>query len=343
MGLTVVSVAFGFAPVRPDAPGGAEQVLSQIDDALVEAGARSVVIAQEGSRVAGELIPIPACEGDGDLGRTDEVHKAIRARIAEVVGRGEADVIHLHGLDFADVLPPPGPPAVVTVHLPLDWYPPGALTANRPRTVLTPVSRDQAARAPEGLALGEPIPNGVDTELFAPEGEREDYALVLGRVCPEKGFHHALDAARLADVPLIAAGRVFPYAAHQEHFEREVRPRLDAKRRFVGEVQGARKRRLLARARCVLIPSTAPETSSLVAMEALASGTPVIAFRSGALPEIVESGKTGFLVDSVEAMARAIKRVGEIDPADCRRAALDRFPLTRTTSAYLDLYRKLAA
>jgi hypothetical protein len=105
----------------------------------------------------------------------------------------------------------------------------------------------------------------------------------------------------------------------------------------------ARKRRLLAAARCLVVPSLVAETSSLVAMEALASGTPVIAFRSGALPEIVEDGRTGFLVDGVAEMADAMRRASEIDPEACRRAARERFTAERMCGEYLALYERLAA
>lgn len=166
---------------------------------------------------------------------------------------------------------------------------------------------------------------------------------MLGRVAPEKGFATAIDAAKRAGCALVVAGQVYPYAAHQRYFDEEVVPRLDSERRWIGPVAGVAKRRLLGQARCLLVPSTAPETSSLVAMEALASGTPVIAFRSGALPDIVEDGVTGVLVDDMEGMAAALGRIDEIDPAICRRVACERFSLTQTSGAYLDLYRRLAA
>ena len=102
--------------------------------------------------------------------------------------------------------------------------------------------------------------------------------MALGRICPEKGYHIALDAAARAGVPMVLAGEVFRYPAHEQYFRDEIAPRLDASRRFIGPVGLHRKRRLLSEARCLLAPSLAPETSSLVAMEALACGTPVIAF-----------------------------------------------------------------
>jgi CelD/BcsL family acetyltransferase involved in cellulose biosynthesis len=119
-------------------------------------------------------------------------------------------------------------------------------------------------------------------------------------------------------------------------------PLLDGDRRFVGPVGGAVKRGLLAGARCVLIPSRVDETSSLVAMEALASGTPVIAFRRGALPEIVEHGRTGFIVDPEEQMAEAIAAAGELRSADCRAAAEARFSAADMTRRYLGLYAQTA-
>ena len=340
--MRVLSVAYPFAPVTADPAGGAEQVLAQIDRALVAGGHRSTVVASEGSVTVGALLPVPANDVVTDAVRA-ETYGRVREITRAAVDRGEADIVHLHGIDFAAYVPPPGVPTLVTLHMPLDWYPAHALAPERPATWLNPVSQSQAARAPAGAQLLEPIGNGVDCDLFAPSGPKADYALVLGRIAPEKGFHHALDAARAAGVTCLAAGQVFGYPEHQAYWHDEVDPRLDAERRFLGPVAGAAKRELIAVARCLLVPSTAPETSSLVAMEALASGTPVIAFRSGALPEIVEHGVTGLIVDDAEEMADAIRRIGDIDPVVCRRAACERFPLQRTTDAYLALYRRLAA
>lgn len=138
------------------------------------------------------------------------------------------------------------------------------------------------------------------------------------------------------------AGPVFPWPDHVRYFETHIRPRLSRTCRWIGPIQGERKRRLLSIARCVLIPSLVEETSSLVAMEALAAGTPVIAFAAGALREIVEEGLTGFLVRNVAEMAAAISRVECVDSETCRRAARERFDLSRSTRAYLDLYSRMA-
>lgn len=338
---TVLSVAYPFAPVTADPVGGAEQILGHLDRALTSAGWRSVVIAQEGSEIAGELVSVPGVQGEIDDDARARTHAAVRSAVSAVMARERLDLVHLHGIDFDSYLPPPGPPAVVSVHLPIGWYAPGALQPTRPNTHLLPVSTHQARSAPPELQLLPPIPQGVPQEY--PRLTRRGYALAMGRLCPEKGYHHALDAAAAAGMPLLIAGAVFPYRAHQAYVDAEIRPRLDHRRRWIGAVSGARKRRLLAAARCVLIPSTVPETSSLIAREAAAAGTPAIAFRSGALPEAVGHGRTGFIVDDAAGMADAMRRVDEIDPEVCRSVARERFSLERMTGEHLALYGQLIA
>ncbi len=343
--LTILSVAFPFAPVSADAVGGAEQVLAALDRALTRAGHRSIVLAREGSSVAGELVAIPAARGAIDDAARARAHEAVRAAMARVLAARLVDLVHLHGIDFADYLPPPGPPALATLHLPPEWYPRAALHPVRPGMFLHAVStvQDRALRTlADPRARLSPIPNGVPVAaLDTARHARRGFALTLGRLCPEKGQHIALDAARRAGVKLLVAGAAFPYPAHEAYVRREILPRLDAGR-LIGPVGFARKRRLLSAARCLLAPSLAAETSSLVAMEAAACGTPVIAFPVGALPEIVQDGVTGFLVRDADEMARAIGCAHEIDPKTCRRIARERFSQRAMTDAYARLYRQLA-
>jgi glycosyltransferase involved in cell wall biosynthesis len=188
----------------------------------------------------------------------------------------------------------------------------------------------------------DPIPNGVDVERLATGVHAKgSYALSLGRVCPEKAFHLALNAAHRADMPLLLAGQVFPYESHIKYFNQQIVPRLDSKRRFIGPLRFSRKRSLLSRARCLLITSSVAETSSLVAMEALACGTPVVAFRSGALPEIVDHGETGYIVDTLEEMAAALRAVDSLDPEKCRDVARRQFSSHVMAARYLSLYEQM--
>jgi glycosyltransferase involved in cell wall biosynthesis len=257
--------------------------------------------------------------------------------------RWPIDVIHMHGVDFHAYLPPPGPPVLVTLHLPPDWYPPEVFRPTRANTFLHCVSASQRACCPDGASLLPDVPNGVALEALQARHAKRRFALALGRICPEKNCHVALDAARRADFPMLLAGETFRYEAHEAYFAHAIAPRLDRTRRFIGPIGLARKRRLLTAARCLLVPTLAPETSSLVAMEALACGTPVIAFPSGALPDIVEHGRTGFLVRDEQEMAEAIHAAAKIEPEVCREAARERFSLERTLEDYFALYRQLAS
>lgn len=338
--LSILSVAYPFAPVGTDPVGGAEQVLARLDRALVESGHRSSVIAAAGSSVVGHLRAIPPAYGVIDAAHRTRAYAAVRAAMSAALAQERIDLVHLHSLDFFEYLPPPGVPVLVTLHLPLALYPEQAFRLGRAGTWLLPVSASQA-RSRSGLPLLPPIENGVDLPPPSPHARR-GYALALGRVCPEKNFADALDAAHSADCPLLLAGHVYPYPEHLHYFDSEIAPRLDRARRWLGRIAGARKRRLLAGARCVLIPSRIAETSSLVAMEALGAGVPVIAYPAGALPDIIEHGRTGFIAEDVASMADAIRASVRIDPEDCRRAARERFCAARMAEEYLTLYRRLS-
>jgi glycosyltransferase involved in cell wall biosynthesis len=341
--LTILSVAFPFAPVGPDAVGGAEQVLAMIDEGLVAAGHRSIVVACEGSRCAGELVAVPPARAPIDERGRSLQHACVARALQRAIARTRPDVVHMHGVDFHAYLPEPGPPVIATLHLPLSFYSDAALAPRRPGTWLVGVSAAQMRAAPLAMPRLPDVGNGVRLDELAPvAGPRRRYALVAGRICPEKGVHLAVAAARCARVPLLIAGRVFPYAAHRRYFDDAVAPHLGAGCRFVGAVGPARKRQLMGRARCVLVPSLVAETSSLVAMEALACGTPVVATRAGALPDVLEHGRTGLLVDGAEEMAAAVRDATAIDPIACREAAELRFSSRAMIARYVERYRRVA-
>jgi glycosyltransferase involved in cell wall biosynthesis len=337
--LTIVNVAYPFAPVRADSVGGAEQIVHLIDRGLVARGHRSVVVACRGSSVAGEFVETPWPNASLSLTEYLRVADYYRRLLDDLVSRVPIDVVHLHGHDFDAYLPLPGVPVLATLHLPPELGAAQLKELRRPATWVHGVSGAHHARLQSLPCLLPPIENGIALDELLRPMTRRQFALVFGRICPEKGFHLALDAARLAGMPLVLGGMVFAYDVHQRYFEREIVPRLDRQRRFVGPLSLRRRQRLLNSARCVLIPSMAEETSSLVAIEALACGTPVIAFARGALPSIVEHGVTGFIVRSVHEMAAAMHRLSTIDPATCQAHARARFSADRMVERYLERYR----
>ena len=303
-------------------------------------GHRSIVVARAGSRVAGTLVATPPATLAGGTGNA-AVWEAHRSAVAAVCAHQPVDVVHIHGVEFQCYLPPPGIPVLVSLHMPADWYPPGEILSPRPGLWFVCVSTSQRETFAPSPAMLDAVPNGIAVEAFAGRHARRRFALFLGRISPEKGVHLALDAARIAKMPLLVAGEVFPGDEAQRYFKREIVPRLDAQRRFIGPLGLARKRRFLAAARCLLMPSLTAEAGSLVAMEAMAAGTPVIAFPAGELVNMIDHARTGWLVDSVAEMAAAMSRAHEIVPDVCRAEARERFSRQTMTAKYLALYRQL--
>jgi glycosyltransferase involved in cell wall biosynthesis len=345
--LNILSVAYPFARVERDAVGGAEQVLAAIDAALSAGGHQSTLLAAQGSRSAGKLVSVDVGEGDLCEERLEGARAAYRHTLQRLVTEHQYDLVHFHGCDCAAYLCagelPQRLPKLVTLHVPYEWYDPCLF---RPHLGLAfnCVSRWQEGALAPLLPVRTTIENGVDLERWRPlDGASDEYVLCLGRISPEKGFERALRAAQRADVPLVLAGQVFAYPEHQRHFAREIVPLLDGRRRFVGAVGGEAKRRLLASARCLVVASHVAETSSLVVMEALACGTPVVVASPGAPASLIENGVTGLLAGDDGELADALQRVRALDRRACRSQAEQRFDVRQTTQRYLDLYRELSA
>jgi glycosyltransferase involved in cell wall biosynthesis len=209
------------------------------------------------------------------------------------------------------------------------------------KAALVGISRAQLASGPAGLETVGAIPNPIDVRAWPLREHKDDYLLWIGRMTAEKGPHRAIAAARIADVPLVLAGVIQP--GQQAFFDREVAPHLDGERvRFVGEVGGTVKRSLFAGARALLMPIRWEEPFGMVMVEALACGTPVIAFPEGAARELVLDGQTGFLVEDEQAMGAAVSRLSRIAARDCRAWVAAHCDVDVVAAAYESAYRSVA-
>jgi glycosyltransferase involved in cell wall biosynthesis len=345
--LRILYIAYPLLPVLEASAGGAEQMLRVAERQMARRGHYTMMAACDGSQPAGELLATGAAPGQPDcLPQRDAQHNAC---ILQFLARRQRTPWRFHLIhDMSGTFWPQAAvlslPVLATLHLPRPFYPP-VMFENIPANVFFNCVSEPQARAFAGIPrlLGV-VPNGIELEHIPLVAHKKDYVLWLGRFCQEKGAHLAVQAARLAGLPLVLAGQVYPFSYHQQYFQREIAPYLNHRQPCVRLVEAPRaveKLRLLSHARAVLVPSLADETSSLVAMEAAACGTPVIALRRGALPEVVRHGVTGFLVDSVEEMARAVARLDEIEPASCRRHAEEKFSAARMADGYERLYRRM--
>jgi len=343
MSLQIVSVAYPLAPVHSDCVGGAEQVLFHLDRALVAAGHTSTVIAMAGAAVSGNLIPVQCNAAVYDSSCLRQAEAEVRRALNLSIRRCGPDLVHIHALNFPALLPDADVPVLVTLHMPRSYYRESDLHLRRPRLWMNCVSRAQHASFVDVPGLLAPIENSVESTVERPFRGPRRFAVWLGRICPEKGTHLAIDACARADVPLIVAGKAFPYADHLRYFREQVAARLVGKCHFIGSVAGATKRRLLHEARCVIVTTTVPETSSLVAREALAAGAPVVALKSPALQELIEDGRTGFLVDTPAELPAAIVDAAKLNGQYCLEAGRSRCSHDQMIREYFALYTRLSS
>ncbi len=256
------------------------------------------------------------------------------------IARGGYDVVQLNsslGVPFSRFV---AVPIVHTIHHHRE-EPISRLFAAHPRVVYVAISRRQLVLETP-LARSRVIHHGVSPERYEPSSRDEGYLLHLGRYAVEKGTHLAIDAARLAGLPIKLAGRT--HAPDVDYFLREIQPRLDqCGVDELGEVEHDRKVALLRGARALLCPLQWEEPFGLIAIEAMLCGTPVIGFPRGSFPEILDEGVTGFLAEDgdVTSMAKIAARLERFDRAACARRARQRFSTHVMTDAYELLYERL--
>jgi len=337
--LRIAMVAPPWYEVPPDGYGGIEQLVADLIRTLIARGDEVTLVgAGEDRTEANHLTTYPTTQAE----RIGEVMPEVvhAARAATLLDRLDVDVVHDHSLASPLTAASRDVPTVVTVHGPVtdelgDYY-----AALGDTVALVAISDAQRSFRPE-LNWVATVHNAIDVADHPFEQDKDDYALFLGRMNPDKGAHVAIDVCREANLPLVIAAKCDEDAEH-EYFEREVRPRLGHGIEFIGEADATTKRELLCKARCLLLPLQWEEPFGLVMIEALACGTPVVALRRGAAPEIVVDGVTGFIGDEPADLARALAKVVDLDPAACRRDVEQRFDLPVMAARYEQVYRSVA-
>jgi glycosyltransferase involved in cell wall biosynthesis len=341
--LRIALLAPPMEPVPPPAYAGTERVVATLAEELTARGHEVTLFASGDSAVSCELVPVIP-RSLWATGYRGDVSAWIMLTIARAWEQHERfDIIHSHvetlGLPFARACPTP---VLTTFHGRLDTGGTPALLDVFRDVPLVAISDSQRRWWPRANWLGT-IHHGLHLDRI-PAGDGHDgHLAVVGRATAEKGLAEAIELATRTGRPLRVAAKVHD-VAEQEYFDAVMRPAIDSGvMDFLGEVGPDRRDALYGGAAATLMLGAWPEPFGLVAIESLAAGTPVIGRRAGALPEIIEHGVDGFLVDDLTEAEYAVSRLPELDRTAIRKRALSRFSAARMVDEYEVAYRRLLA
>lgn len=340
--MRIAQVSPLYESVPPQLYGGTERVVSYLTEALVDMGHDVTLFASGDSQTSAYLVP--CCEKALRLDGTsiDPLSRHI-FQLEQVLRENDKrpfDVIHWH----TDNLSWPiqrriRTASVTTLHGRLDL--PDLEPLFREFNDIPVVSISDAQRAPaRHLNWQRTVYHGVPAHLYRFRAEPGDYLAFLGRISPEKRVDRAIEIAQRAGIPLKIAAKIDK--ADREYYERIIAPKMKSPLvEYIGEIGEHEKSEFLGGAKALLFPIDWPEPFGLVMIEAMACGTPVIAYPHGSVPEVVEHGRTGFIVNSIEEAVRAVERLGELDRCHCRQRFEERFTVERMAAEYVEVYRGL--
>jgi glycosyltransferase involved in cell wall biosynthesis len=323
--------------VPPVGYGGIEWVVSLVADGLVDAGHDVTLFASGDSATKATLASVYDEAPSTDIGRTGP---ELRHALACYERADEFDIVNDHSGPLAAAIGGAvETPVVHTVHGPLlgeDGALYSTLARVAPRVGLISLSLNQRKPLPD-LPWVATCPNALDLDAYPVHSERGEYLLFLGRMSAEKGCHRAVEVAREAGLPLKIAGKMRE-PAEIAYFEEQVAPHLGDGIEYLGETSHGKKVALLQNARATLFPIEWEEPFGLVMIESMACGTPVIATRWGAVPEVIEPGRSGVIVGDYREMAGALSESDRLDPLECRRFVEERFSAERMVRDYEAAY-----
>jgi glycosyltransferase involved in cell wall biosynthesis len=338
--MRIAQVAPLVESVPPESYGGTERIVSYLTEELVKLGHEVTLFASADSVTSAKLVPVIARSLRSDSSVRDPVSRVV-IEIEEVLKRTENfDLVHFHdGYIHFPAVRRLGIPAVTTMHGRMDLPDLAALFGEFLDMPLISISDQQRTPLPSANWIAT-IYHGLPVELYTFGEDPENYVLFVGRICPEKRPDRAIEIAKRAGIPLKIAAKVDK--VDEQYFESEIKPLLDSPLiEFVGEVDEAGKNALLGRARALLFPIDWPEPFGLVMIEALACGTPVIAFECGSVPEVVDHERTGFIVHDVMEAVEALKKIETIDRHVCRQQFEARYTSVQMAKNYAAAYGRL--
>jgi glycosyltransferase involved in cell wall biosynthesis len=329
-------------PVPPSGYGGIEWVVSLLADGLAQAGNEVTLFASGESSTKAELASVFLEAPSAEIGKTGP---ELRHALSCYERADEFDIVNDHSGPLAAALGGlVDTPVVHTVHGPLvgldgELY--ASLARVAPHVGLISVSVNQRQPQPD-LPWVANCHNALDLDSYPVHAERGEYLLFLGRMTADKGCHRAVEVALEAGLPLRIAGKMRE-PAEREYFETYVAPHLGDGIEYLGETSHGKKVALLQNARATLFPIEWEEPFGLVMIESMACGTPVIATRWGAVPEVVEQGRSGVIVDDYREMADALADADGLEPHACREWVEEHFSARRMVEDYLEAYEVVLA
>lgn len=345
--LCLAQIAPSEERVPPPKYGGTELVVSNLTEELIRRGHQVTLLASGDSITKAKLFPVfkKAVRTDTNIGanllRRDAAKLIEVARVVNFLQQHKFDIIHNHidwrFLPFVSLLN--SAPVITTLHGPLDDGYQRFVYGAVPNKNYVSISNNQRQQMPQLDFIGT-VYHGIQINKFAFNSKKGDYVAFLGRISPEKGPLQAIRAAKKAKIPLIIAAKVD--LVDKEYFRKKIKPLIDGKLiKFIGEVNHRGKVKLLRNAAALLSLIQWEEPFGLVMIEALACGTPVIANNRGSVPELIQNGKTGFIVKNVSEAVKAIHNIDQINRYDCRKSAEEKFSVEKMAEEYEKIYYKL--
>jgi glycosyltransferase involved in cell wall biosynthesis len=326
--------------IPPKLYGGTERVVHWLTEELVALGHDITLYASGDSQTSAKLeAPWPqSLRLDGSIRDPNALHMLMLERVRQEAS--EYDFLHFH-LDYYpfSIFSRQATPFVTTLHGRLDLPEHQPLFAAFPSVPLVSISNSQRRPIPQARWV-RTVPHGLPERLLTPQAGKPQYFAFLGRIAPEKGADRAIRIAHQCGIPLKMAAKIDK--VDREYFETKIQPMIDGSNvEYIGEITDKEKSAFLSAAIALLVPIDWPEPFGLVMIEAMACGTPVIAYNRGSVPEVVDDGLTGFIVEDEKSAIGAVHRLPELSRDKIRRRFEERFTARRMALSYLAVYRSL--